>query len=247
MAEIGNIENFLKEFFEWYQDFLISLKEFDLGNKDSTANQTFEQQEGYCSHLSWGEGDYHIFQWGKPSFPPGAENEPHFFDKGNLDSLLEKENELKAKVDELNERYDLDANTYFSIINPQYNVFANSLEFSLPGEEGQKIAFSFCGKEVSGACGDFYTLRDNMFFLFNERPQITGGVNLSLSIDADLKFEYEGTKPFHVGVRPVATRSRDGDTIRVVDSYVIIPTKVIGNGALTSFLGYLKKANISYE
>ena len=132
MQGVKGIEEFLSDFLRWYNGFLSDLNHFRIEAPESEA---FTAREGisrkYDSLQIFNDGIYHIFT-GHSSVTV----------KGTLPELVEREEQLASKIQELEARYGRKAIPYFEVLNgmghqrrrefiplPQYGLFITGLEF----------------------------------------------------------------------------------------------------------------------
>ncbi|MBI4453526.1 hypothetical protein HY636_02680 [Candidatus Woesearchaeota archaeon] len=147
MQNIKGIEPFMAEFISGYSKFLRSVKKFKIESSKSKAFQfrtiipnTYKLFYG----LSVDGGCIYDIN------PP-----PDTFktvEKGTLEELVAKEEELRAKLADLGKTYDIHAMPYFKFLNgsvakisndeflwlPQYDLFVSALEFSLNPNPSKK-------------------------------------------------------------------------------------------------------------
>lgn len=153
MQNIQGIEPFMAEFIRWYSKFLLSVKKFKIENSKSKAFQS-RTTISNTHKLFYGVEDGCIYDIDLPST-----NKSKNVEKGTLETLVAKEEELKAKLADLGGTYGIHPTPYFKFLNgsvakiskgeylslPQYDLFVTALEFSLnpnPSKKSRKRARS---------------------------------------------------------------------------------------------------------
>ena len=277
MENVKGVERFINDFIEWYGPFLREVREFGL---DVPGTEAFGSRASI-------DRPHPIFMAGVGECGYDVRDRswlglgPKIVAKGTLDSLVAKEQELAGRLDALAAEHGVQMPTvYFKYLNavgrdtpggfvclPQYDVFANAMEFAVGGDHGCRVAFHLVFDDSSGPLDPCFALRRGVALYVNPSPKVPGVKNvrkcneswrcfdhpdgesagyLEYNIDGDYdgNFFYAGNPVF--GFKVAQHFLADTAQFCLFED-VRIGEHVLGTGAMTAFLEMLEEGSPDEE